>query len=313
MDLRRDHLKRTRRAPAKLNLYFEVLGRRSDGFHNVETLMVPLRLADAIALTPTPPAGNGRSGEITLDIRTSFPLRTPLESQQIPAGSANLVVKALELLRERSGCPPGARVELVKRIPLAAGLGGGSSDAAAALALANRAWDLRWPINRLVEVAAEIGSDVPFFLFDRPAICRGRGEQVSPLPSLKPLHFVIVKPPAGLSTADVYRMHEASGRDVPSTCSDDHLDRIAASLGGGQRLNDGRWMQNRLQAAAAALSPWVERLRAAFDQLDCLAHQLSGSGSAYFGVCRHAQHARRLATMLRSQQLGLVYATRSCP
>jgi len=312
MDLRRDHLKRTRRAPAKLNLYFEVLGRRSDGFHDVESLMVPLRLADSIALTPTLPTGDGLSGEITLDIRTSFPLRVPLESPRVPSGSANLVVKALERLRERSGCSLGARVELVKRIPLAAGLGGGSSDAAAALALANRAWDLRWPINRLVEVAAEIGSDVPFFLFDRPAICRGRGEQVSPLPSLKPLHFVIVKPPAGLSTADVYRMHEASGRDVPSTGSN-HLDRIAASLGGEQRPNCRHWMQNRLQEAAASLSPWVERLRAAFDKLDCLAHQLSGSGSAYFGVCRHAQHARRLATMLRSQQLGLVYATRSCP
>ena len=168
MDLRRDLLKRTRRAPAKLNLYFEVLGRRSDGFHDVESLMVPLRLADSIALTPTLPTGDGPSGEITLDIRTSFPLRVPLESPRVPSGSANLVVKALERLHERSGCSLGARVELVKRIPLAAGLGGGSSDAAAALALANRAWDLRWPINRLVEVAAEIGSDVPFFFVRSP-------------------------------------------------------------------------------------------------------------------------------------------------
>jgi 4-diphosphocytidyl-2-C-methyl-D-erythritol kinase len=80
----------------------------------------------------------------------------------------------------------------------------------------------------------------------------------------------------------------------------------------GAHAYPGQWMLNRLQAAAATISPWIERLQAVFDRLDFVGHQLSGSGSAYFGVCRHAQHARRLATILRSQQLGLVYDTRSC-
>jgi 4-diphosphocytidyl-2-C-methyl-D-erythritol kinase len=183
-------------------------------------------------------------------------------------------------------------------------LGGGSSDAAAALRVANHAWELDWPIERLAEVATEIGSDVPFFLNGGAAICRGRGERVERFHGLRRLHFVVAKPASGFSTSDVYRAYESSANP-------DSLRSIAGWRNSG-RLEIGRWMFNRLQAAAASLSPWVDRLWAAFDKLDFLGHQLSGSGSAYFGVCRHAQHARRLATILRRQQLGLVYATRSC-
>jgi 4-diphosphocytidyl-2-C-methyl-D-erythritol kinase len=219
-----------------------------------------------------------------------------------------LVVRALELLRERSGCRSGARVELVKRIPAAAGLGGGSSDAAAALRLANRAWQLEWAPERLVDLAAELGSDLPFFLQGGSAICRGRGERVEPWRDMPPLHFVVVTPPAGLNTVDVYKAHDSlpeptSGRFAAGG--------IASKLTQGRWRQPGVWMRNRLQAAAAVLSPWVERLATIFDKLDCLAHQLSGSGSSYFGVCRHAQHARRLAAWLRMRQPGLVYATRS--
>jgi 4-diphosphocytidyl-2-C-methyl-D-erythritol kinase len=200
-------------------------------------------------------------------------------------------------------------MELVKRIPAAAGLGGGSSDAAAALRLANSAWELNWPIVRLAEVAAAIGSDVPFFLSSGPAICRGRGERVDRVPGMRQLHLVVVKPPIGLSTADVYRAHDAS---ISSSQEPGAVERPISSWARDGRAEVGRWMRNRLQSAAAAVSPWIDRLQAVFEKLDFLSHQLSGSGSAYFGVCRHAQHARRLATILRTQRLGIVYATRSC-
>jgi 4-diphosphocytidyl-2-C-methyl-D-erythritol kinase len=195
---------------------------------------------------------------------------------------------------------------LVKRIPSAAGLGGGSSDAAAALRLANSLWDLNWSTERLSEVAAEIGSDVPFFLGDGPALCRGRGERVEPVRGMRPLDFVIVKPPHDLSTADVYRAHAELANKVTSAAASSH------KHGAFSARNSLDWMANRLESAAASLSPWIERLRAMFDSLGFLRHQLSGSGTAYFGVCRHAAHARRLATILRVRQLGLVYATRSC-
>jgi 4-diphosphocytidyl-2-C-methyl-D-erythritol kinase len=309
MYLRRDYLKRIAHAPAKLNLYLEILGRRGDGFHELETLMVPIGLSDSLCFSSTPSTADGRPGAIVLDVRECYPVRTSQRPPAIPTGSENLVVRALELLRERSKCRLGAHVELVKRIPAAAGMGGGSSDAAAALRLANTAWQLDWPIERLIDVAAEIGSDVPFFLSGGPAICRGRGEQVERVHGMRALHFVIVKPPIGLSTADVYRAHDASiGNLLESKAGN----RPISSWAADGRAEAGQWMRNRLQAAAATISPWIDRLRVAFDRLDFLGHQLSGSGSAYFGVCRHAQHARRLANILRTQPLGLVYATRSC-
>jgi len=313
MDLRRDERKRIARAPAKLNLFLELLGRRDDGFHEVETLMVPIRFADSVTFLPVRSIERNLPAEIQLGVRVCDPVRSPFASKPIPTGADNLVVRALELLRQRSGCELGAHVELVKRVPAAAGLGGGSSDAAAALRLANLGWRLQWTNDRLAEVAAEIGSDIPFFVYGGAAVCRGRGERVERLPALPPVHFVVVKPPVGLNTGDTYHAYAAMTEHAENRGAT--LGRLAdliSSLVGRGGRNPARWMQNRLQNAASSLSPWVDRLRMAFDQLDFEGHQLSGSGSAYFGVCRHAQHARRLATILRTRQLGLVYATRSC-
>jgi 4-diphosphocytidyl-2-C-methyl-D-erythritol kinase len=273
--------------------------------------MVPIRLSDQLLFQPTPPTKTfDAPASIELEVRTRFAVRPPPQDDDgIPTGSKNLVVRALELFRQRSGCRFGARVGLVKQIPMAAGLGGGSSDAAAALRLANIGWRIHWATDRLAELAAEIGSDVPFFLYGGAAICRGRGERVERLPAMPTLHFVIAKPPCGLSAADVYRSHDElvdserfAGARAPITLP--RKGRHWGDLPG--------WMRNRLESAAAFLAPWIAQARAIFSELDFVAHQLSGSGSAYFGVCRHAQHARRLASILRTRQLGLVYATRSC-
>jgi 4-diphosphocytidyl-2-C-methyl-D-erythritol kinase len=310
MYLRRDEFKSTVRAPAKLNVFLEVLGRRDDGFHELETLIVPVRLWDSLSMEATPPGGQDRLGEIDLSVRSSLPVRSPPREELPPAGDRNLVVRALELLRARSGCRFGAHVELIKRIPLEAGMGGGSSDAAAALLLANRIWRLGWDRERLATIAAELGSDVPFFIHGGAAVCRGRGELVESLGSVPPLYVVIVKPPFGLSTESVYQAHDHLARpENPSNRS--HLPALLDAFRCGRLGDMGRLMANRLQSAAASLAPWVDRMRSAFERLDCLGHQLSGSGSAYFGICRHAQHARRAATILRARQLGLVYATRS--
>jgi 4-diphosphocytidyl-2-C-methyl-D-erythritol kinase len=310
MDLRRDDFKRIARAPAKLNLFLEVLGRRPDGFHELETLMVPVQLCDTVSLSPTPPARSGQAGEIRLHVSCHWPVGRNVQQDSVPTGPENLVTRALTLLQRRSATAQGADVELVKRIPVAAGLGGGSSDAATALRLANQAWRLNWSNDRLRELAAELGSDIPFFLAPGAAACRGKGEQIEPLPPMAPLHVVIVKPPTGLSTADVYQAHDALPRVADR--GPNSLAQVVASLTGGSWSGLRSGMFNRLQETAASIAPWVAKICDVFNRCDFLAHQLSGSGSAYFGVCRHAQHARRLATVLRSRQLGLVYTTRSC-
>ncbi|HEY3391241.1 MAG TPA: 4-(cytidine 5'-diphospho)-2-C-methyl-D-erythritol kinase [Lacipirellulaceae bacterium] len=309
MFFRSDNPPRMARAPAKLNLYLEITGQRGDGYHELETLMVPVRLADGLWFQASTPTGHSGPGSIELEVRTRFAVRPPPQDDSVPTGPRNLVFRALELLQQRSGSRFGARVGLVKHIPTAAGLGGGSSDAAAALRLANIGWKLHWNTDRLAELAAEIGSDVPFFIYGGAAICRGRGERVERLPSMPTLHFVITKPPCGLSAADVYRSYDALRQSERFTGAD----LSVSSKITGRRWGDlVHWMRNGLESAAALLTPWVDQARKIFDELDFIAHQLSGSGSAYFGVCRHAQHARRLASILRTRQLGLVYATRSC-
>jgi 4-diphosphocytidyl-2-C-methyl-D-erythritol kinase len=310
MYLRREHLKRTGRAPAKLNLYLEVWGERGDGFHELETLMMPICLFDHLTFEPIFSPESGRLAEIQLDVHSCLPVRPPPRREDVPLDGSNLVVRALERLRERSGCSWGAKVGLIKRIPTAAGLAGASSDAATALRLANRAWQLNWSPDRLAEIAAEIGSDVPFFVYGASAICRGRGERIDPLREMPTLHFVVVVPGQALKTADVYQAHDKLPENMPRAHAGAAVD-IATALQCRYLHKAVAGMHNRLQAAAATLSTWVERIRAVFEKLDCLAHQLSGSGSAYFGICRHALHARRLATLLRTQQLGHVYPTRS--
>ncbi len=308
MDLRSD-TQLIGRAPAKLNLYLEVLGRRSDGFHELETLMMSVRLFDQLCLSPVFSDASSRRGEISLDVQIGERVK-PRATAEIPSGADNLVVKALRLLQERSGCSLGARVRLIKRIPAGAGLGGGSSDAACALRLANRAWGLGWDEQRLMQLGAELGSDIPFFIRGGAAICRGRGEQVERLPPMGAVHFVVVKPPTGLSTPAVYEAHDAIETQAAPRRPD--FRRIVSSLARCHTTELRGKLFNRLEAAASALSPWVARIGSVFRELDVVAHQLTGSGSAYFGVCRHAQHARRLATVLKTRQLGLVYATRNC-
>ena len=286
-------------APAKLNLFLEVLGRRDDGYHEIETLMVPINLFDSLVMSPRDDDG------VHVTARWS-PGYSSSSLGDLPSSEDNLVTHALNRLRERSGASCGADVWLEKRIPSAAGLGGGSSDAAAALLAANLLWELGWQTDQLAEVAAELGSDIPFFLFGETAVCRGRGERIEPVANRHRQFFVIVRPPAGLSTPQVYSQTAIPDQPRRVTSIIDRLDDSASSR---TDVSDG--MFNRLQAAATNLSPQVEQMAEHFERADVLGHQLSGSGSCYFGVCRDAQHLRRTASMLQSRNLGEVFIARS--
>ncbi|MFV1965033.1 MAG: 4-(cytidine 5'-diphospho)-2-C-methyl-D-erythritol kinase [Pirellulaceae bacterium] len=288
--------------PAKLNLFLEVLAERSDGFHEIETLMAAVRVYDTLYIE------REKGGRIQLTCRWAMGREATAVSRagiaqssllgDLPEEKDNLVWRAVERLRQCAEVDAGVNVRLIKRIPAAAGLGGASSDAAAALAGANLVWRLGWSRCQLSEIAAEIGSDVPFFLHDAPqgagmAVCRGRGERMEPLAGMPHLHFVIVRPPEGLSTAEVYRNCRPAERPMRAQRLVDALRRgISSEIGSG--------LFNRLQTTAAQRSVWVNKTRRIFDQIDCLGHQMSGSGTSYFAICRHARHARRLLAVVRA-------------
>lgn len=296
-------------APAKLNLYLEVLGRRADGFHDLETLMVPVRIYDELTYTPHPDDG------LELRVQSSDP--GGHRPNLLGTDAENLVLRAARLLANEAGVQAHGRFDLIKRIPIQAGMGGGSSDAAAALVLANEAWQLGFTRQRLMELGAQLGSDVPFFLGTGSAICRGRGELVEPVEGMLRLNFVIAKPPAGLSTPEVFsRLAEL--RDDASSTYRHNANDLVTSLRRGAIADAGRQMSNRLESAARTLAPWLDQLRDLFSRARCVGHLMTGSGSAYVGVMRSARQARQAAGWLKNMHskvgmnVGHVFATSSC-
>ncbi len=293
-------------APAKLNLFFEVLAKRPDGFHEIETLMCPIDLYDTITFR------EDSSGQVQLSCKQVFGASGRRRARReaagvdvLPEGQDNLVVRAVELVRRTAGVHRGASVRLIKRIPMAAGLGGGSSDAAAALLAANAGWGLNLGPDALLRMAAQLGSDVPFFLAGSAAICRGRGERIETIAQAARLHFVVARPAVGLSTASVYaacRPAEHPRRVGP----------LRAALARGNLPQVGSLLWNRLQPAAAALCPAVEALERTFSELGLPGYGMSGSGTAYFGLCRRARDAQRAARRLRANGVWSVFAVRIC-
>ena len=273
-------------APAKLNLFLEVLGRRPDGYHELETLMVTVNLHDKLSFR------DDASDQITLTC----------DDPTLPCGADNLVVKAAQRLKASTGCTRGVSIALEKVIPAQAGLAGGSSDAAATLVALDRLWDLRLPGAKLDELAAEVGSDVAFFRHGPAAVCRGRGELVEPVALRNQRHFVLVRPTVGISTADVYRNLVPAGE--PRS-----LKPCLEALAGNDNEALGRSLFNRLQSTAERLCPAIERVRQCLLELipsHLDGHLLSGSGSAYFGLARDLEAADDAAKRLESLGLGWV-------
>jgi 4-diphosphocytidyl-2-C-methyl-D-erythritol kinase len=283
-------------APAKLNLFLEVLAKRPDGYHDLETLMVAIDWCDTLRLSARD------------DDRLRFTARWAIQGAyhcgDLPLGAENIVVRALEKMRQVAGVARGANMELIKRIPSAAGLGGASSDAAAAIAGANILWDLKWSPQKLADIAADLGSDIPFFLGAPVAVCRGRGEIIEPLDGLPPLDVVVVRPPEGLSTPAVYKRCHPADRPASSA-------PLLAAWRRGDFAGVGRALTNRLEEPAARLSPWIGRLRESFAREPCYGYQMSGSGSSYFGICKSAAHARRVAARFRSGGICFAMAART--
>ena len=279
-------------APAKLNLFLEVLGQRPDGYHELETLMVAVDLFDTLELQPA------AAGEITL----------ACDPPGLPTGPENLVYKAAERLRAKANRPDlGATIRLTKRIPAQAGMAGGSSDAAAAIEGLNRIWNLGMAKRELADVAAEVGSDVAFFLDLPAAWCSGRGEVVTPERGGRAFDFVVVNPPVGVSTAAAFAAYSGVFTRRPDAVDPGRRantplygDAARAAFRAGDAVALGASLFNRLQAAAFGLAPLVEtvyRRLAGLNPAGCL---MSGSGSAVFALCRDRSEALRVAAAFRA-------------
>jgi 4-diphosphocytidyl-2-C-methyl-D-erythritol kinase len=257
------------RASAKINLDLRVLGRRADGYHALQTIFQTLELHDTVIVEPS-------RGPFVLH---GDPLLMPIDR-------SNLVWRAAEALWRasgRSGEARGARVTVVKRIPAQAGLGGGSSDAAAALVGLSRAWRLGEDVDALTPVAAGLGADVPFFLMGGSALGLGRGGDLYPLVDRGPRLVVLVLPAFGVSTADAYRWLAE--------------DRVASGWTAGDDTSGGP-ARNDLEAPVERRHPEIARIRDTLTALGAEAARMSGSGSAVFGLFTGERAARAAARRL---------------
>jgi 4-diphosphocytidyl-2-C-methyl-D-erythritol kinase len=261
--------------PAKVNLFLELNHKRPDGYHDLSTLIVPVNLYDTIELT----------------LADSLTLRC--QPDGVPSDERNFVWKAAVALQKKFNINNGVDIRLTKRIPHEAGLGGGSSDAAMTLMGLDHLWKLNAPLETLAEVAATLGSDMAAFLYG-PSWCSGRGEVVQPVETKVQLHLVIVKPPVGCSTAEVYRRVQ-----LPVVPNSDSVMKQAWNSGDLPAICDA--LHNRLQNPAFDLQPLVKRVYDAMTATNPLGRMLSGSGSCVFAVARDAGHQADIARQMEQE------------
>ena len=258
-------------ASAKVNLALDVLGKRPDGYHDIATVMQTVDLFDRLTLETAP----------TISLETDDPA--------LPIDERNLVVRAALLLRQAAGGEHGVRIRLRKRIPVAAGLGGGSSDAAATLWGLNRLWKLRWPVPRLVGLALELGMDVPFFLSGGSALATGRGEHVERLAGAGSYALVLVNPRTPLSTKEVYERVPIGWSAEPTGAR-----RVVEALVTRNAARLAATLTNHLEAFVAPSCPLIARMKAALMAAGALGAVMSGSGPTVFGMARSLDHARQI-------------------
>jgi 4-diphosphocytidyl-2-C-methyl-D-erythritol kinase len=270
-------------SPSKVNLFLEVLGRRDDGYHEICSIVALTELCDTIIL-------ERRTCGITISVR----------DPRVPSGPDNLCHRAADLLLRHSGVHGGVSIRIEKHIPVAGGMGGGSSNAAATLWGLNLLYDLGWPREELTHLGSELGSDVPLFFCRGAAFIRGRGERVEELAALTPRWLVIANPGIEVSTASVYRRlrlpltSEKAGftmRDLVDT---------------GQEEAALAHCFNRLEDVVLEAYPLVASLKQRLALLGASPVLVSGSGPTVFGIMREADMAKRVASSLVESGIAAV-------
>jgi 4-diphosphocytidyl-2-C-methyl-D-erythritol kinase len=267
-------------APAKVNLYLHVTGRRPDGYHLLDSLIVFADVGDVLEVRP--------AAELTLDVSGPF-------GAKVPMGADNLVLRAARALAAEAGVAPGAEIRLEKNLPAAAGLGGGSADAAAILHALVELWRVEIGADALAGLALGLGADVPVCLEAKPAFVGGIGEELARPPALPVIHAVLVTPAAALETALVFAAF-AGEFSAPARFDGEAASTTALIALLAERRND-------LQAPALALVPAIAEALALLErQPGCLLARMSGSGATCFGLFAKAEAAARAEAALIAER-----------
>jgi 4-diphosphocytidyl-2-C-methyl-D-erythritol kinase len=286
-------------APAKINLYLSILGTRNNGYHDIDSVLVPISLYDTVTLDIT-----------DCDIQTTVTTDGSKATEQIfhVQSKANLATIAAELLKEETGYKGGARIHVEKRIPVAAGLGGGSADAAAVLTGLNRLWDTGLSTAQLMEIGGRIGCDIPALVHGGPVRMEGLGERVTPVP-IEPKNnggswwLVVANPGFGISTRDVYTRYSSSltSTPIPTNSMDSALKEGNLDL-----AVEGLF--NSLQAVVFKKYPLVEMMAETLEKAGASGVLLSGSGGSVFALARHEEHAREIHNRLEAAMTSSVWS-----
>ncbi|MBC1372785.1 4-(cytidine 5'-diphospho)-2-C-methyl-D-erythritol kinase [Listeria booriae] len=265
------------KAPAKINLSLDALYKRKDNYHELEMVMTTIDLADRLQLVLL------EKDCIKLDVKAHF----------IPDDKRNLVYQAAALLKERFQIKQGVAITLDKSIPVAAGLAGGSSDAAAALKGLNQLWDLNLSLEELADLGAELGSDIPFCLYGGTALATGRGEIIEPLPMMPNCWIVLAKPSISVSTPGVYRDLKVGEVKHPNTKG--MVQAIQAGSFEGICDNIG----NVLETVTLVKHPEVKRIKEKMLEFGADTALMSGSGPTVFALVKQYSRAKRVYNGLR--------------
>ncbi len=274
-------------APAKVNLILRIVGKRPDGYHELRSLMVPISLSDELELELTPA---GIELECTSGVR-------PVGSDPLPdlKMENNLAYRAARLLQQRTQSPAGVKIKLKKFIPQAAGLGGGSADAAAVISGLNHLWKLRLPREELMRLGKSLGADVPFFILGKPAIAQGIGEILSPV-AHQPLWLVLTNPGFAISTTGAYKMLEPG-----VLTNEDAWVKMAPLIPRAQELNQLLpLLHNDFEFILEQQYPEIVQLKKHLLKAGAVAAQLTGSGPTVFGIFANQQKAQEAASRLEA-------------
>jgi len=270
------------KAFAKLNLFLEVIGKREDGYHDIRSLMVNVNLADTLEFRKT------RSG-----------LAVNCDSSEVPSGFDNLCLKAARVLREYANHPEGVEITLGKTIPVAAGLGGGSSDAACTLVGVSKLWGLSLTEQELLALAEKIGSDVPFFIRGGAQLVEGRGGRLTPVVDFPETWFVLVTPSVRISSGWAY-----SAAKIGLTRAG-HKSKIIIPGAGLDAASIGKALRNDLESGVTETYPVIRELKDALFSHGAIGSLMSGSGPTVFGVARGRTSATGIASKMSRPGLSV--------
>ncbi|WP_026702346.1 4-(cytidine 5'-diphospho)-2-C-methyl-D-erythritol kinase [Salibacterium aidingense] len=280
-------MKRSIKAPAKINLSLDVLGKRDDGYHEVKMVMTQVDLSDRLDIEPR------NDGAVKVEMSEGF----------LPADHRNLAYQAAVLLKQHCNVKQGASIYIYKNIPVAAGLAGGSSDAAAALRGLNEIWGLHLPLEELAELGAVLGSDVPFCVYGGTALATGRGECIETISAPPPCWVILAKPPIGVSTGEIYkRMRMKENNEAYS-------DSMAAAIRDYSYRDICRTLYNALEQVTLPMYPEITQIKQRMKASGVDAALMSGSGPTVFGLVKKEAKLNRVYNALRGF-CDQVYAVR---